>query len=157
MKNVLILIVVMSFIQLAYAQKSPTPPQAPSTSHSSHQQKIEIDIEKNKKLKLSVDDHQFKLNLKFPKRHVGDVQRVFASHFPTANNDKYEWSEMNKNSKIQLRKNKLEVYYKKGKISEGDLHAIKAFTEETLTLLDWDTEDLGLWNYMGDWSLNKTD
>lgn len=142
-------------VQLASAQQPPTPPQAPSASHSSYQQKISINEKKDKKMKLVVNDDQFKLNLVFPKRYIKEVQKKFKAHFNSSESDKFEWAEIDENGLVELHKNKLKIFYKKEQVSEEGFKSIKAFTEDTLSFLDWDAEEMGLWKYEGNWSLNN--
>jgi hypothetical protein len=160
MKNLLSLIIVVFVFNIVTAQSQPTPPAHPNssstiTSSSSKTEKhVSISIDRDLKLKLNIDDDAFEMKLTYPKKFNKDFQYAFSKNF-TALQSINEWNGTDKSTRVKMHRNKIEVLFIKAAISEIEMNKIKTFAEDVLEQLEWDVEDLELWEFSGEWSLGN--
>ena len=119
------------------------------------QRVVKVNLEKDQKLKLVVKNETFDMSVTFPYSELSEVEDLFETYYNSTKSNKREWQNALKSASVELKKNKVCVKMDKTKISSDERKKLEQFTNELLTQLDWDVEEMGLWQYEGDWSLSK--
>lgn len=108
------------------------------------------------KLQLQVDDEYFNLQFRFDKKQTDEVHRILTAFIGDADftKTKKEWNYKTPDFSISSSRGKLKLKIAMDQISTMDHVNIKTCINGIFNHLGWDSYDLGLWSFSGDWNIN---
>ncbi len=152
MKILFSLLAMLLFVlHLSNAQSTPVPPKTPNTviaqnnttSHSSSKTEIEVNIDRDQKLKISIDDKNFDLSVRFDKMNINmlsDLLSKYLGNPKVKTSNLKEWRDTDGSYRIRLKGNRLEMDVNKAELSTGQWESFIGFASDVLVELGFEVD-----------------